>query len=483
MKKVISFVLAIIMLLTVFVIPGGFRISVVETYADEITENTVKPITKAKVTFNYDSYSYTGKARKPYMKVVLNSVVLKKGVDYKVSYKNNVYPGKATVTITGINNYSGKVKTYFNIAKVYGLKTTAAGSDYVKLSWKAQKNVSGYRVYTYSGAQDKWVLKKKVKAPTTKCTIDNLLAGKKYMFMVKSYVGNKYSSSSSYVYSPTKPSRVDLSSFTTTPKLTATVKWKKKSCTGYQVLVSRYSDFDNAKKYTIKSNSTLSKKISGLSNGKYYYVKVRAYKTYKNKTAYGAWSKYKKIKTSNNGWLLSNGKKYYYKNGKPLVGSHVISGNHYYFSKSAKGKLMGADYEMWEMVRDQKSKTNYLIAVSRDLNRTCVYYKKDGVWTLKYYWKCTTGEIGIWTPRGSFSVPKIKPHLKSFGDSTYVVWYATRFKGACYFHSVLYRPGSKTKLVDGRLGQNLSHGCVRLKLENAKWIYDNIDPGTRVVVY
>ena len=38
-------------------------------------------------------------------------------------------------------------------------------------------------------------------------------------------------------------------------------------------------------------------------------------------------------------------------------------------------------------------------------------------------------------------------------------------------------------LVDGRLGINASHGCVRLALTNAKWIYDNIPVGTKVVIY
>ena len=40
-----------------------------------------------------------------------------------------------------------------------------------------------------------------------------------------------------------------------------------------------------------------------------------------------------------------------------------------------------------------------------------------------------------------------------------------------------------TSVQDGRLGINASHGCVRLALDNAKWIYDTIPSGTRVVVW
>lgn len=40
-----------------------------------------------------------------------------------------------------------------------------------------------------------------------------------------------------------------------------------------------------------------------------------------------------------------------------------------------------------------------------------------------------------------------------------------------------------TSLKDGRLGINASHGCVRLAIDDAKWIYDNIPSKTKVVVY
>ena len=37
--------------------------------------------------------------------------------------------------------------------------------------------------------------------------------------------------------------------------------------------------------------------------------------------------------------------------------------------------------------------------------------------------------------------------------------------------------------MDGRLGQHVSQGCVRLPIDQAKWIYDNIPYGTTVVTY
>ena len=36
---------------------------------------------------------------------------------------------------------------------------------------------------------------------------------------------------------------------------------------------------------------------------------------------------------------------------------------------------------------------------------------------------------------------------------------------------------------DSRLGMNISHGCIRLKIDHAKWIYDNIPYYTKVVTF
>ena len=47
----------------------------------------------------------------------------------------------------------------------------------------------------------------------------------------------------------------------------------------------------------------------------------------------------------------------------------------------------------------------------------------------------------------------------------------------------LYNRGSMTHIQDGTLGKQVSHGCVRLDINNAKWLYDNIPNGTKVVIY
>ena len=66
-----------------------------------------------KITMVNPSCEYTGKGVKPSYKVYYKSKVLKEGTDYKASYSNNVEPGTATVTVTGMGNYVGKRSAKF----------------------------------------------------------------------------------------------------------------------------------------------------------------------------------------------------------------------------------------------------------------------------------------------------------------------------------------------------------------------------------
>ena len=76
----------------------------------------IKPASIAKVSIaSIANKVYTGAALKPLPAVKLAGKTLKSGVDYKVSYKNNVKVGTASVIITGIGNYSGTVTKYFKI--------------------------------------------------------------------------------------------------------------------------------------------------------------------------------------------------------------------------------------------------------------------------------------------------------------------------------------------------------------------------------
>ena len=64
--------------------------------------------------------------------------------------------------------------------------------------------------------------------------------------------------------------------------------------------------------------------------------------------------------------------------------------------------------------------------------------------------------------------------------------YACRITGPILFHSVPYQQKDKSTLEwweYDKLGTKASLGCIRLKVEDAKWIYDNCISGTKVEFY
>ncbi|MBR1663503.1 MAG: fibronectin type III domain-containing protein [Ruminococcus sp.] len=148
---------------------------------------------------------YTGKAIKPSPTVKIGSKTLKKGTDYTLSYKNNVKCGKATVTVTGKGNYTGKVTKTFIIKpkKAAVKKLSSPKTRQLKVTIKKSAGgVTGYQI-TYSTSK-KFTKKttKSVRITSTSRTIKNLKKGKTYYVKVRAYKktgGVRYFSSYSAV--------------------------------------------------------------------------------------------------------------------------------------------------------------------------------------------------------------------------------------------------------------------------------------------
>jgi hypothetical protein len=78
-----------------------------------------------------------------------------------------------------------------------------------------------------------------------------------------------------------------------------TVKWKENQfATGYQVQYATNSSFTKNKKTITVTGSSLTKTLSGLTKGKKYYVRVRAYIERPTKTFYSDWSSTKTVTIS-----------------------------------------------------------------------------------------------------------------------------------------------------------------------------------------
>lgn len=69
----------------------------------------------AEVTLDQDLFFYDGKAKTPKATLTLDSSVLEEGIDYRVTYENNVEAGEAKIVIQGIAKYEGTLERVFII--------------------------------------------------------------------------------------------------------------------------------------------------------------------------------------------------------------------------------------------------------------------------------------------------------------------------------------------------------------------------------
>ncbi len=93
----------------------------------------------------------------------------------------------------------------------------------------------------------------------------------------------------------------------------------------------------------------------------------------------------------------------------------------------------------------------------------------------------STGKYGMPTPVGMFSVKKKEDNHWS---STYGLWmpYSMNFYGSYYIHELPYWPNGYRE-GENHLGVRVSHGCIRLGIGPAKYVYDWAEIGTPVYVH
>ena len=82
--------------------------------ATATAESAAIGMREAKVDLSGD-YTYTGGAITPSVRVSLNGQELREGIDYEVSYRDNVELGTATVTVTGLGDHVGVATASFDI--------------------------------------------------------------------------------------------------------------------------------------------------------------------------------------------------------------------------------------------------------------------------------------------------------------------------------------------------------------------------------
>ncbi len=162
--------------------------------------------------------------------------------------------------------------------------------------------------------------------------------------------------------------------------------------------------------------------------------------------------------------------------------------------KQRKGRLQGWKKVLWLGMflllfslgcsgKEAKAASTYKIKINKQMCCVTIYKLNDeGKYKPIKAMVCSPGWA---TETGTFTLgEKIRWHVL---DGPCYGQYCTRIYGGVLFHSVWYNvnydPGSLSVYSYNKLGTICSHGCVRLNVADAKWIYDNVPSGTPVTIY
>lgn len=182
------------------------------------------------------------------------------------------------------------------------------------------------------------------------------------------------------------------------------------------------------------------------------------------------------------GWQRIDGNRYYFDpncGNKAAAGWCYLDGYKYYFDPATNVLVQNVD----PIIGHQSS---YYLTVNCATNVVTVYAQSEtGNYDLPVkVITCSTGRMETPTIHGTFTVRK----MSRWGVLSGPVWgqYCSQISGNYLFHSSWYYENGNNKTLSvaqfNMLGQNASHGCVRLCTADAKWIYDNCS-GSKVTIY
>lgn len=129
-------------------------------------------------------------------------------------------------------------------------------------------------------------------------------------------------------------------------------------------------------------------------------------------------------------------------------------------------------------LRGYSSQTDYLIWISRYTQKVIIYTGYKGNWTVYKTCPCATGSVYTPTPEGIYDIYE---KTWSWDFHGYIVTNVSLFYGGMAFHTYLLNYNGTD--YNSSLGWPMSHGCVRMKPEDAAFIYNSIPRHTTVIVY
>lgn len=142
--------------------------------------------------------------------------------------------------------------------------------------------------------------------------------------------------------------------------------------------------------------------------------------------------------------------------------------------------LTDNEIELYINLSKFTSDTNYFIYVDIFRNQTYVLKKINNYFYLEKRLNCSTGELTTPTKRGTY---KIVNKGKSFigRSKDYICYNYLTYSGSYLLHSFPY--SLDNKVLDDRVNDRVSNGCVRFSLLDSKYLYDVITIGTTICLY
>lgn len=131
-----------------------------------------------------------------------------------------------------------------------------------------------------------------------------------------------------------------------------------------------------------------------------------------------------------------------------------------------------------------ENKRPWRVEISISDQKVYVYQlQEDGSYKRIHAFTCSTG-VGDSTPRGIYLDGRPINRWHYFKDFNCWAQYSYEVVGHIMIHSVLYSAPYENTLRKGSvyaLGGKASHGCIRLAVPDAKWLFDNCKRGSVII--
>ena len=269
---------------------GYFRGSINASFDIRIKGND---ISEAKVVYPQRYYYYEGRPVTPKPSVSLNGRQLEEGKDYRTDHMGNNGIGFGCVCLTGINDYYGQNFSYYQIIQ----KEEAGG--------KKDKDKKRYKISFVSRPKNSVYTGKSI-SRTVRVKSGNRVLKLNKDYTVR-YTANKncgkagmeVTGKGSYTgkikrYFVIVPKKAQIRKIKAGKKKAKVyVRKSPGKPSGYQICWSAGKKFSKPKSVSAARTAYW---MRGLKRKKYYYVKVRAYKTINGKKYFGSYSPRKRVR-------------------------------------------------------------------------------------------------------------------------------------------------------------------------------------------